>query len=300
MVMNSTSYVQRGVAAGAAVLLALGLGACSSTADGGRVQILRDGRQMAFQYAGAEKTEASPRRVVLIHGAPADASSWSKLLETQKTLLSDCEVIAVDRLGYGGSMPARSAELEEDARSIEPFLKAGTILVGHSYGAPVALRVASAFPERVGGIVLVAGATEPGVPESRWAQLGDGAARSENADRELLALAEENQRMQPLLADVRCPVIIVHGDADRVCPHDATIDHLEHTLAGADVCIVSVLGGGHNLHRTHPRVIAEEISRLSDTLEPVTDDHRARDVLRGLRPRRVYRPCDLPAMPRAE
>lgn len=295
MAINLISYLKRCCGAGAAIGLALTQGACTSSGDGSRLQILRDGRLMAFQYDAAETGEARPRRIVLVHGAPADGSSWSKLLETQADALSGYEVIAVDRLGYGRSMPANSASLAEDARSIEPFLQPGTILVGHSYGAPVALHAAAAYPERIGGVVLIAGATDPGVPESRWAQLGDGGPLSESADRELLALADENAKLQPMLPDIRCPVVIVHGDADPICPHDRTIDHLERTLSGTDVRIISIHGGGHNVHRTHPHIIAREIARLSESLEPVTDGDRARDVLRGLRPRRIYRPCDFPA-----
>lgn len=260
-----------------------------------RRQILRDGRQVAFRYAEPDAAAEAPRRIVFIHGAPADRSSWDTLLDSQAALLDGCEVIALDRLGYGGSMPAASASLEEDARSIEPFLAPGTILVGHSYGAPIALRAAAAYPDRVGGVVLVAAATDPAVPESRWARLGDARKRSPTAERELLALAEENDKLQPMLADVRCPVVIIHGDADPLCPHDRTLDHLERALVSADLRFVSVLGGGHNLHRTHPRLIAAEIVRLAESLEPTSTQRNPRDVLRGLRLKHVYRPCDFSA-----
>lgn len=296
MVISSILNLRRCLGAGAAVALLLALGACSSTTSVRR-QILRDGRQVAFRYVEPDDNADAPRRIVFIHGAPADASSWDTLLDSQAALLDGCEVIALDRLGYGRSMPAATASLQEDARSIEPLLTPGTILVGHSYGAPIALRAAAAFPDRVGGLVLVAAATDPAVSESRWAMLGDARRRSPAAERELAALADENATLQPMLADVRCPVVIIHGDADPLCPHDRTLDHLERALVSADLRFVSVHGGGHNLHRTHPRLIASEIARLAEALEPISTQRNPRGVLRGLRLKHVYRPCDFPAEP---
>lgn len=296
---QSGRFFTRCIGAGAAIIVGLSLAACGSMRGGGdntRMQILRDGRQMAFQYVKGDAAE-SPRRIVLIHGAPADASSWTELLKTQQSLLAGCELIAVDRMGYGASMPARSADLEEDARAIEPLLEPGTIVVGHSYGAPIALRLAAAYPERVGAVVLIAGATDPGVPESRWAQLGDGGPRSPTAEQELLALAGENAKLQPMLGDVVCPVVVIHGDADPLCPRDRTLRHLEDTLQAANLRIVSIIGGGHHVHRTHPRLIAEELARLAESLEPVSTHSGPRNMLRPIRQKRVYRPCDFRADP---
>mgnify|MGYP006422752319 CR=1 FL=1 len=85
---------------------------------------------------------------------------------------------AAHRLGYGNSTPGHELSLEAHARSLEPFLT-GTfssdaqrgvrpILVGHSCGGPVALRAAVEYPDLVGGVVLVAGATDPYMQDSRW------------------------------------------------------------------------------------------------------------------------------------
>jgi pimeloyl-ACP methyl ester carboxylesterase len=205
------------------------------------------------------------RRVVLVHGAPADCSSWDRLIEQQAEALAGLEVIAVDRLGYGNSTSGTETSLAAHAASLKPLLTPGTVLVGHSYGGPVALRAAADSPELVGAVVLVAGACDAEMNDAVWARkLGDALSFAmpdswATANRELLALTEENDAMRGVLARVVCPMVIVHGTWDPVCPHDGTVEYLRGALVNADVRVVSLKRAGHNLHLTHPEVVAREI-----------------------------------------
>jgi len=225
-----------------------------------------DGPPVAYRLV---QTGAPAGRVVLIHGAPTNAGSWSSFIDGYGATLGAREIVAPDRLGYGNSGGSESLRLEEHARSLAPLITPGAVLVGHSYGGPVALRAACEYPDRIGGIVLVAGACDADMEDAQWARrVVDSLAPVvpkpwEVANRELLALSEENDSMRPLLERVRCPIVVVHGTWDPVCPHDGTVSYLESSFPNArSVRVRSLDRAGHNLHLSRPEVIAEEIRRL--------------------------------------
>ena len=260
---------------GASVLLlvALGYGAtyaavslASSPTDDSI--ILHDGRALAS--VTLQRVQDGSHRVVLVHGAPADAGSWGKLVRTQQDMLGDNELLAVDRLGYGNSGREAETSLAAHARSLDALIEPGTILVGHSYGGPVVLRAAVEYSDRLGGIVLVAGACDPHMHDSQWfRKLVDAAGVAtpgpwHNANAELLALTDENNAMIELLDRVTCPVVIVHGTWDPVCPHDGTVEYLRGALVNAEtVEVVSLPRAGHNLHLSHPDEVAAAIASLA-------------------------------------
>jgi pimeloyl-ACP methyl ester carboxylesterase len=224
-----------------------------------------DGREVASMVM----REGEGTRVVLVHGAPADAGSWRRLVRSQGEMLEGLEVIAVDRLGYGNSTRGAETSLEAQAAGLAPVMREGCVLVGHSYGGPVVLRAAADYPEMVGGVVLVAGACDPWMQDAVWArQAGDAAGvllpeAWRTANLELLALTDENRAMAAVLDRVRCPVVVVHGTWDPVCPHDGTVGYLEEALVNADVRVVSLARAGHNLHLSHAGVVAEAVQGVA-------------------------------------
>jgi len=225
-------------------------------------------------YLTSNEDTGLPGKVVLVHGAPADATSWNKLITNHRGPLPR-EAVAIDRLGYGNSTSGRNTSLAQQAASLEPFLAPvhgrRPILVGHSYGGPVVLRAAVDYPDRVGGIVLVAGACDAYMNDSQWFRrsvdfIGIVVPEPwEVANAELLALTDENRAMESMLGRVVCPVVILHGTWDGVCPHDATIAYLQSRLVNAaEVRVVSLPRTGHNIHLSHPELIAEEVHRLAE------------------------------------
>lgn len=109
--------------------------------------------------------------VLLVHGASANLLElWGPLAPH---LNKDHRVIAFDRPGMGFSTrPRRDAErLRVQAQLAARALEATSgpaIVVGHSLGAAVALRLALDFPELVSGLVLIAPASHPYPGENAW------------------------------------------------------------------------------------------------------------------------------------
>lgn len=118
-----------------------------------------DGARLHFVIKGAG------RPVVLIHGNPGSCQDWVRLYGA---LASRYQVIGFDRPGHGHSDRPnhQPVTVEIQARMLHCALKElgveHPILVGHSWGAALALVYALHFPVDVSGLVLLA----PAVYES--------------------------------------------------------------------------------------------------------------------------------------
>jgi pimeloyl-ACP methyl ester carboxylesterase len=64
-------------------------------------------------------------------------------------------VVLVDRRGFGGSPPLGPVDFERDARDLGELAAGGAHLVGHSYGAVVAMLAAQADPGAVLSLTLI-------------------------------------------------------------------------------------------------------------------------------------------------
>ncbi len=97
--------------------------------------------------------------VVMLHASLSCKSQWDPLAEA---LAARYEPIALDLVGYGGQAlppPAPAFTIDDETRVVEQQLKGlvGTRpyhIVGHSYGALVALRLAQRQPARVASLSL--------------------------------------------------------------------------------------------------------------------------------------------------
>jgi len=228
-------------------------------------------------YTQLRQGSVTGKSLLLVHGAPADVSCWDRLAET---LPNECEgtVYAVDRLGYGNSDAQRELSLAAHAEAIHRFIADKGILpvvVGHSYGGPVVLRLAADYPDSIAGIVIVAGAVDPYMNDTQgFRRFIDSLTPAippawATANAELLALTEENRAMMPALAGVTCPVTVIHGTWDPVCPYSGSIDYLQRSLSGAEAVKIRTLEHtGHNIHLSHPEIIAEETIALLSGPKP--------------------------------
>jgi pimeloyl-ACP methyl ester carboxylesterase len=126
-----------------------------------------DGVRLHVREAGPEHAP----RVLLIHGASANMLElWHPFADP---LAGDHRVIAFDRPGMGHSTrPKRGAEaLAAQAACAARVLEAtggAAIVVGHSLGAAVALRLALEAPRLVQGLVLLAPASHPYPGRPAW------------------------------------------------------------------------------------------------------------------------------------
>lgn len=124
---------------------------------------------------GSEGAASGPESFVLLHGFASTLQSWEALTPY---LASEATTLAFDRPAFGlsnrplawdGPSPYRpEAQVAQTLGAMDAAGVGTAVLVGHSSGALLALRVARAAPERVEGLVLLGPAVHtPGGPARR-------------------------------------------------------------------------------------------------------------------------------------
>lgn len=204
----------------------------------------------------------------VVPGLGLDARSWAPTL---RHLSCAAEVTLLP--GYG-LRAGPDAELSPAALAASVIGRAAAgsrgVLVGHSSGCQVAARVACAAPALVSGLVLVGPTTDPRA--QGWRQLAQRWLRTaahedprqlpvllrQYADTglQVMARAMAAARLDPIqdvLAAVECPVLVVRGAHDRICPEDwaASLGRCE-----------TLTGGGHMVPWTHGRAVARCVERF--------------------------------------
>jgi pimeloyl-ACP methyl ester carboxylesterase len=192
-----------------------------------------------LRYHVAEASNAS-WNLVFIHGTPANAGIWHEQFVQP---FPQANLIAYDRPGFGQSGPVRrEPHLAEQVAALTNLLAAlprlPTVLVGHSYGGPVALLAAVEHPDLVAGVVLIGGSVDPRQEHPVWIQhpfhtlatswVLPGWLRQCN--RELLTLKGDLLGLERELPHLRVPVVMLHGERDQQVPV-ANVAYLRARLA---------------------------------------------------------------------
>jgi pimeloyl-ACP methyl ester carboxylesterase len=129
--------------------------------------------------------------ILLCHGGSAHCHWWDEVAP----LLTECgRVLALDFRGHGRSQWASqyglTAHLDDLITFVRDYLRKRVVLVGHSMGGEIAMRVAAGNPELLEGLV-VADALSSGLPLKtrliwRWKRRNQSGPRPEFPTREAL------------------------------------------------------------------------------------------------------------------
>jgi pimeloyl-ACP methyl ester carboxylesterase len=217
-------------------------------------------------------------RVVLLHGQPGSGREWCRVIDA---LGDSVDAVAPDRPGYGDN-PLPAGGVAENVDWLERQLeadgeRAAPLIVAHSWAGSMVLGLARRRPDLVRGLVLV-GSVGPGAITRMDRVMGHPAVGS-LADRwearvtrpvrrtpaALLAfLAEQRSLVRDLpavvdgLDGITAPAIVLAGTRDHIV-QPSIAEALAARLPNAE--LVSVPGGGHRLHRTHPQLVARVVRR---------------------------------------
>ena len=215
----------------------------------------------------AEAGEGGPP-VILLHGASVNLRDWTYGL--LPWLAERRRVVAFDRPGFGyseragdGWTPVRQARhLAKAARALGIERP---IVVGHSWGAAVALAWALEHPDDVTGVVSVSGATMPwGAAASVASALGIGRW---GVDRYLARLSRnaENGAVDDFVRRAFVPQPVPPG-------------YLAHVGAPLSLRARTIEANGEDLAQTHTALAAQS-RRYGDIAVPVEVVHGDRDWL---------------------
>ena len=230
-----------------------------------------EGRKIFYVTAGNSDRQA----VLFIHGTPGSWKAFADLL-ADDALSEEAYMIALDRPGFGQSNGEKTIpSLADQAKIVQNIIKREVdnkrvILVGHSLGGSIAVRLAMDHPDLVKGMVLVAPSLEPSLEKPRWynklaaSSLINWAVPADlaSANEEIMPLEKELQAMLPLWSGITVPVIIIQGNKDKlVSPQNA--DFAEKAL-GTCSQILRYPEAGHFLLWKQPDVVRDAIRSLLD------------------------------------
>lgn len=238
------------------------------------------GRLGASDWVG-DRYGSEPPEVIALHGWGRTGSDFASILKGHNAL-------AVHLPGFGPTTPPPAAWSPGDyadhlARALEGLRP--VVLVGHSFGGRVAVRLAAAHPERVRALLLT------GVPLTRTAPakrpalafriarglnriglLSDSAMEAlrrrygssdynaaQGVMREILVKAVAEDYLEDA-AKVTCPVVMVWGENDTPAPVEAARRSLDY-FPQATLRVVS--GASHLLEGSLEEGVAKALTELT-------------------------------------
>lgn len=187
---------------------------------------MAQGRRLRYVAAGSDSLPT----LLFLHGSPGSISYYSRRYR-DSSLQGSFRIYAVDRPGYGYSglgMPEPS--IKKQAEMIRPLLDSlhkvqhPVIIVGSSYGASIACRIAMDHPELVDGLVLTGPAIGPGRETyfaispiiEHWSIRWFIPRIFRSANTEKMHHKEELEKMLPYWKNIRVPVYYLQGIDDDI------------------------------------------------------------------------------------
>lgn len=229
----------------------------------------------SLQYLEIGQDTAKPT-VVFLHGSPGALSAFQPYY-TDRLLLAKCNLISLDRPGFGYSnFGVAEPSLEQQSAALAQVLSEGSrskvILVGHSMGGPVIARAAMDYPELIDGLVMVAPAVSPALePSNTWRKVVNflplrlftpPALRVCN--QEILPLKSELEEMLLGWSAMRIPVTVVQGMEDELVPMGNAAFVKDNMVHDSLVNIHYVEGGDHFILWSEVPLVRSEILRLAE------------------------------------
>lgn len=121
--------------------------------------LIHDGERGAMAYMDVAPAQPNGRTVVLLHGRNFPSSYWAPVIKTLNE--AGYRVVVPDQIGFGkSSKPQTDLHFDALARNTVALLDhlqiAKADIVAHSLGGMLGVRIARAYPERVGHLLLAA------------------------------------------------------------------------------------------------------------------------------------------------
>lgn len=206
--------------------------------------------------------------IILLHGSCSNSAFWFPEL---MSLSDHFRVYAVDIIGEAGNSEEYRPDLSSDAFAIwmKDVLGAlgleRTVLIGNSLGGWMALKFATAYPERVSGLILIASAglaqVRPqfllNVEQARQADgtvpMGDSIIGEHGIPKEVLdfmnLIVENYNPIQelPVYADeqlqqLNMPVLFIDGEDDVIIDAERSAQRLSHLIPSAEIRLLPNCG----------------------------------------------------------
>jgi pimeloyl-ACP methyl ester carboxylesterase len=219
--------------------------------------------------------------LLMLHGSPGSMSYYSGRY-ADSTIRSTFKVFTVDRPGYGYSgFGDPEPSIQKQAEMIRPILDSlhhathPIIVMGGSYGASIACRLAMDYPELVDGLVLTGPALGPGQEKMFWFTplIETPAIRwfipriFKSANTEKMHHKKELEKMLPRWEGIKVPVVYLQGENDEIVDTSNASFARQHLVNAPFVDIQFIKNREHRLAQFEWPRIREGIMTVYDKVK---------------------------------
>ncbi len=191
-------------------------------------------------------------KIVIITGTPSWSEYWAP---TIAALPETREMVVADRPGFQASEPEDAVrDIAKQADALSPMLAGRdgqrVLVVGQSFGAPVATLMAARYPDRVDALLLMSPYFGERGPTARRMIAVGSLVRGllpRDLRNSIIELRAQQDQLPPVfeaLRGARQPVVFVHGDADTFVP----LQSAERISSDYGRPLITVSGGDHFLN----------------------------------------------------
>lgn len=213
-----------------------------------------------------EQIDTALPTLVFIHGSIGSVMDFKSYL-TDSVLLSKFNMLVYDRIGYGEDQTGDVQEsiafevdlLHDLTDGIDP---SNIVLVGYSYGGPVAL----ASKRNYKGLIILAGAVYSEAESIPWMinfyrwkitrwmipMTWKAASKEKLSHADDLKLFEQDWNNHP------SRIKVIHGDADWIVPF-SNAEYLRNMFPKEQIEVIPIPGAGHGLIWSRRDLIIKEI-----------------------------------------
>ena len=240
-------------------------------------QIYRENYQgKTLRYIATKPINNNLPTILFIHGAPGEGTNFFRYLK-DSDLSKKANLITVDRLGYGYSDYGNSeTSIEKQAESIYTIVEKhqlnNLILVGWSFGVPIAAKMAYKHPE-VKHSVLIAGAVSPedekffGIAKLvRWKLTKWMFSKAlKVSDDEKTTHVDELTKMLNDWKSIKTPITYYHGTKDRIVPYK----NMAFMTANTNDSLLNaktIHGGNHFIVTKNYEMIKADLLSILETI----------------------------------
>lgn len=220
------------------------------------------GRKVFYAHAG--KTDLP--LLIFLHGAPGRWYGYINYL-CDSLLLQHFQMISVDRPGYGNSAKGGAVtSIANQAALLQPILNRNKhvpiILIGRSYGGPIASFLTAFNKSTVKALLLISNAADPNLEKFWWfskpvqSKVGKLLFRKpiDVSSDEKFAHQSELKKMMPIWTEIIQPTIILQGGKDFIIyPENGKFT--DSVLVNAPHEYIFLPDNGHLISNENPQLV---------------------------------------------
>jgi len=237
-----------------------------------------ESEQRKVHYAWSGDRSKPP--ILFVHGSPGTWKAWSQFL-LNENLQKNYHVLAIDRLGYGDSGKGLTeVSLQKQAQAALAVLATNkshlqAILIGHSYGGPVIAQAAMLNPEKISGLIFVAGSVDPELEKIKWFQYPASWWPIKHlipldlkvCNEEIFPLKAELLKQEGDWQKIMSKVAIIQGDEDNLVPPQNADFLIRKLKKDSLLSVEKIPKQGHFVPWERPDLILKAIASLGTEQE---------------------------------